>query len=61
MTKIKKGFNMIDCDAVYEHEGGLVAVDDQDKEIVTVELKHLISIHIGGNGKLLINFDTENI
>lgn len=61
MTEIKKGFNMIDCDAVYEHEGRLVAVDDQDKEIVTVELKHLISIHIGGNGKLLINFDTENI
>lgn len=55
----ENGFKTVECDAVYELKGKLVAVDDQDYGIVTIELKHLISIYIGESGKLLINFDTD--
>ena len=59
MTENEKEFETLECDAVYELTGDLAAVDEQDIVLEVVKLENLVSIHIGENGKLVINFNKE--
>lgn len=54
-------FKSVSCDSVYQNNGKLVGVDGNDK-IITEEINitWLISIHVGSNGKVVINYDTDN-
>ena len=59
MTENEKEFETLECDAIYELIGDLAAVDEQDIVLEVVKLENLVSIHIGENGKLVINFNKE--